>query len=356
MRILHVDTQVGWRGGEQQLFLLVENLIKMNISTAIACKKNDELYRRCKEKGIKTVPLSGNQLLDSLKIAYIGKKFDVIHAHAAKAHTVCAFGKLFNKKSLVYTRRVDYKPKDNPITFFKYRNTNMIVAISEFVAKTIKAYIGTDISVKVIYSAVDTKLKNRVDDKKVLSIKDSYKGNIIVGSVAALTDQKNIPNLIKAATYVIKQYPKTQFIVLGQGRLKANLENMIKIEGLDERFKLVGFKRDIENYIKAFDIFVLPSDFEGLGSSILSAMILNVPVVATDAGGVREAVINNKTGLLIPRNNPTLLANAILNIMENSQLREYLTRHAYEFIISKFSVEHMVDKYLQIYGTLLNNH
>ncbi len=356
MKILHVNTQKGFRGGEQQLLWLVEGLSEFGIESVVACKKEEKLYERCLKNNITVLPLSGNQIVDIFKIAKTSEDFDIMHAHAAKSHTICAFAKILNKKRLVYTRRVDYKPKNNIITHFKYKKTDKLVAISNSVANVLKHFLKTEDSIEVVYSATDTTLQNKINMDKILRIKSEFKGSPLIGTAAALSPHKNIPNLINAASIILRKYPKAKFIVAGEGKLQKKLSDKIDKKGLSDSFKLIGFKNDIENYIKAIDIFVLPSDFEGLGSTLLSAMVLRTPVVSTDVGGAKEVVIHNKTGILVPRKNSEALANGIIKLIEDKKLASSLTAEAYRFVTDSFSTKRMAERYFNIYKNLLNEY
>jgi len=351
MRVLHVDTQIGFRGGEQQLLWLAVGLKNRGIETAIACIE-DELYSRCLENGIETVKLSKNRFKNIFEIARIGRDFDIIHAHASHAHTICALSKIFNKKPLVYTRRVDYKPKNNPITKFKYKNTDKIVCVARYVCEVLRHTIGIE-DFEVIHSATNPKLEESVDLEKVKTIKDQFKNSIIIGTATALTEQKNIPNLIKAAEIVIKERKNIVFLVAGEGHLKVKLQELVKEKGIADRFRFIGFKKDIENYIKAFDLFVLPSDYEGLSGAVLNAMLLKVPVVSTDAGGLSEVVFDRETGLLVERNRPEDLAEAIETVLDDRGLREKIIENAYKLVKENFSVDKMVEKYVKLYEKLM---
>ena len=352
MKILHVDTEKGWRGGEQQLFYLVKGLKERGVEVAVACRVGDELERRCREEGITVYPLKGNQTGDILRVGALGKNYDIIHAHAAKAHTIAAFSKVFHKRPVVYTRRVDYPPKKNPLTELKYKLTDKVVAITEAVAKVLKEELSLK-EVPVIYSAVDKNLTQKVEINKVKNFRNEFKGKKIIGSVAALTEHKNIPNLIEAAKILLEKRNDLVFVVFGRGKLKSYLENLIKEKGLEGHFFLAGFKRDVYNYVKGFDVFVLPSDYEGLGSSLLIAMLLNVPVVATNVGGIPEVVKDGKTGLLVERGNPVKLADAILKLLDDQELRKGITTNAYKTVVDNFSVGRMVDAYLKVYGEVV---
>lgn len=354
MKILHINTEKGWRGGEQQLFYLAKGLIERGIDTAVACRKGEELERRCKEEGIPTVPLKGNQTTDILRLGIIGKKFDVIHAHSAKAHTLAAFSKPFHKKKVVYTRRVDFPPKGDPLTKYKYKLTDITICVSQKVERVIKEQL-TNLKTKVIHSVTSTEIERNVDNNVVNSFRNKYKGKTIIGTAAALTPQKNIPNFIEAAKIVTEKRKDVIFVVFGEGHLKGELENLVKKLGLQNNFFFEGFKRDINNYIKALDVFVLPSDNEGFSGSILNAMLLKVPVIATDAGGAKEIVENEKTGLLVPRRNPVKLAHAILRLLDDKELKSKIVSNAYQKVVDNFTVDRMVDAYIKVYGEVVGD-
>ena len=351
MRILHVDTERGWRGGEQQLFYLVKGLKERGFDQAVACRVGDELEKRCREIGVEVIPLKGNQTSDCLRLGAVGKRFDVIHAHSAKAHTVSALSKRFHRKPVVYTRRVDYSPKRNAVTRLKYRLTDRVVAISEAVKNVLERELPfLKGKVSVIPSAVDVdEIKRKVNPERVEEIKRELGGKPLIGTLAALTEQKDIPNFIEAAELVLRELPSAKFVVFGEGKLRKTLEEIVERKGLNGKFILYGFVRDVPNYTKALDLFVLPSRNEGLGSSLLIAMALKVPVIATEVGGTVEAVKHGDTGILVPPENPEALSEGILSLIKDESLKKKLTENAFQLVLKKFSVSTMVDSYVELY-------
>lgn len=321
---------------------------------AVACRKNDALEKRCREEGIKIVPLSGNQIEGVFKIGIVGKEFDLIHAHAAKAHTISALSKIFHKKPVIYTRRVDYLPKKNIATNLKYALTDKVVAVSHAVFDVVRSNLNLPSNrIDIVHSVVDPEIERKINSKKVKEIREKFYGKPIIGTAAALTEQKNIPNFIRAARILIDRYPEAKFIVAGGGELRGELQLLINRLNLKEKFKLIGFKRDIYNYIKAFDLFVLPSNNEGFSGSLLNAMMLKVPVVSTDAGGAKEVVANGETGILVSKGNPKALADGISRLLDDKELKRYVVLNAYENVIDNFSVTKMVDAYIEVYDEVI---
>jgi len=336
MKILHLDTQKGFRGGEQQLIYLALGLRELGVDSIIGCR--DDLYKKARMLGFETID-SGN----FYKLQSTARKCDILHAHASKAHTLGVVLKLLTKKPLVYTRRVDYKQKKT--SKIKYILTDKVVSVANAIKRVL--YENFHINSELIYSSVDFSLLGQVDPKKIETIKKQY-GYPIIGNIGALTKQKDHKTLIDAASLLNKRYT---FLILGSGELKEELENYAKQKGVNNVIFL-GFRQDIQNYLAAFDLFVISSQNEGICSSILQAFMFKVPTVATDAGGIGELIGNNQRGLIVPAKDAKRLAFAIDKLISDTEFSKKLVSQAYEFV-KDFDYKIMSKKYLGIYQGLL---
>jgi glycosyltransferase involved in cell wall biosynthesis len=146
--------------------------------------------------------------------------------------------------------------------------------------------------------------------------------------VAALADHKDYPNLLRAARLVLDRAPDTTFVAVGDGPLNAEIAAFARELGLGRRFLLMGFREDVGSFLKSFDVFVLASKTEGMGTSILDAQALGLPVVACRAGGIPEIVADRETGLLVPAGDPAALAAALLEAIGDPELRAALGARA----------------------------
>ncbi|AHF98069.1 hypothetical protein DESACE_06690 [Desulfurella acetivorans A63] len=284
----------------------------------------------------------GFETIDSSKLKQLlgaAKQCDILHAHASKAHTLGVFLKLLTKKPLVYTRRVDYKQKK--ISKLKYLLTDKVVCVSDFVKQILYANYRLDSD--VIYDAVDHSLIHKVNAQKVSEIKKHY-GPVIIGNIGALTAQKDHKTLIDAASQLDKSYT---FLILGEGNLKQELEVYAKQKGITN-IVFLGFRDDIQNYLAAFDLFVISSQNEGICSSILQAFLFKIPVVATNAGGVSELIGNNQRGLIAPIKDYKALAQNIETLIHNKQISKDLCDQAYQFS-NYFSLKNITNQYKLIY-------
>jgi glycosyltransferase involved in cell wall biosynthesis len=170
-----------------------------------------------------------------------------------------------------------------------------------------------------------------------------------VGNVAALVPHKGQRHLIDAAKVVVQQVPDARFIIAGEGELRPALERQIKDYHLEKHVLLAGFRPDVLSLHKAFDIFVMSSVTEGLGTSLLDAMAAGKPIVATRAGGIPEVVAEEETGLLVPPRDHEALADAIVRLLKDAELRRRMGEAARTRARTFFSAERMVQQTLLVY-------
>ena len=171
----------------------------------------------------------------------------------------------------------------------------------------------------------------------------------IVGNVAALVPHKGQRHLIDAAAIVVRQIPDARFVIAGEGELRHALERQIRDRHLEKHVILLGFRPDVLSLHKVFDVFVMSSVTEGLGTSLLDAMACGKPVVATEAGGIPEVVEDGLTGLLVPVRDPEAMAAAIVRLLHDAGLRRQMGEAAILSVRERFSVERMVLDTLRVY-------
>jgi glycosyltransferase involved in cell wall biosynthesis len=206
--------------------------------------------------------------------------------------------------------------------------------------------------IKVIYNGINL---NRLAVKPSLAsqIRDSMRlpeGGQVVGITASLTPAKDHTTFFRAAKIVSQVMPQTGFAVLGDGPLRADLENMVRDLGLEQRTVFFGRQREVGSYVSVYDVACLSSkDHEGCSNATLEAMALGKPVVITDVGGNRELVECGKTGFLVPPGNSEALADALLTCLQKPQEARQMGENARQKVMSQFTVEHMVAEYQSIY-------
>jgi glycosyltransferase involved in cell wall biosynthesis len=154
----------------------------------------------------------------------------------------------------------------------------------------------------------------------------------------------------------VRVVPDARFLIVGEGELRDVLERQIKDLGLDRHVFLTGFRADVIGLMKSFDVFVMSSVTEGLGSAILEAMACERPIVATRAGGIPEVVTDEDTGLLVPPQDDEALAEALIRLLQDRVLRERLGSAGRARVCRDFSVDALVRGTAEVYERRLRLH
>jgi glycosyltransferase involved in cell wall biosynthesis len=175
------------------------------------------------------------------------------------------------------------------------------------------------------------------------------RGTPVVGNVAALVPHKGQRHLVAAAARVVRSVPDTRFLIIGEGELRDPLARQIKSLGLERHVHLTGFRSDVIGLQKSFDVFAMSSVTEGLGSAMLDAMACAVPIVATRAGGIPEAITDGASGLLVGTQDEGALAAAIVRLLKDPELRRRLGAAGRQRVADEFSIEKMVQGTLRVY-------
>lgn len=214
--------------------------------------------------------------------------------------------------------------------------------------------------IKVIYNGIDIQ-RLHPDPEKVSQIRAAMnvpKDGAVVGVSASLTPVKDHTSFLEAASLVARELPHTRFALLGDGSLRPDLERLAGELGIDSEVFFLGNQTEVSSYIDAFDVACLSSsEMEGCSNSILEAMALGKPVIATDTGGNRELVQDGMNGIIVPTKSPAQLAEAILTCLRQPELTSDMGQHGKAMISNKFSIPLMVQQYERLYeDTLRRKH
>ena len=171
----------------------------------------------------------------------------------------------------------------------------------------------------------------------------------VIGNIGALVPHKGQRYFVDAAAIVVREVPDARFVILGEGELREALEHQVKHLHLERHVFLPGFRADVLALLKGVDVFVMSSETEGLGTSILDAMACGKPVVGTAAGGIPEVVEHNVTGFVVPVNDPKAMAGAIVALLRDSDQRARMGAAGLARVRERFTVERMVAETLAVY-------
>ncbi|MCS6297705.1 MAG: glycosyltransferase family 4 protein [Nitrospira sp.] len=176
---------------------------------------------------------------------------------------------------------------------------------------------------------------------------------LLVGTVSCLKPQKSPEDFIRVAALVCQRMPAAKCVLVGDGALRPQIEAMIQAQGLQDRVTLLGWRRDVASLLKAFDVFVLTSQWEGLPCAILEARASRIPIVATRVGGSAEAIIEGIQGTLCPAGDVRAIAGRVCQILGDERLRADLRNGAQE-LPEEFTIQETVKQYQSLYTYLLH--
>jgi glycosyltransferase involved in cell wall biosynthesis len=354
---IHIDTARTWRGGQNQVLVTVMGLRALGHRATLVAHPSGELRQRVNE-GLDLIPLAPTNEMDltaAWRLARLIKRLRpaIVHAHdphgVAMAALALSMSTALAKPPLIAARRVDFHLKSNSLSRWKYRQVDCFICVSE----AIRSMLITDgvpaARAVVVNEGIDLE---RVDAAPLGKLHEELwlpRHAPIVGNVAALVPHKGQRYLIDAAAIVVRQIPDVRFVIAGEGELRSALERQIRDRHLEKHVFLLGFRPDVLSLHKVFDVFVMSSVTEGLGTSLLDAMACAKPVVATKAGGIPEVVEDGLTGLLVPTRDPEAMAAAIIRLLNDPGLRRQMGEAAILSVRERFSVERMVLDTLRVY-------
>jgi glycosyltransferase involved in cell wall biosynthesis len=354
---LHIDTARTWRGGQNQVLVTVLGLRTQGHRTMLVAHPNGELRARASE-GLELLPLAPVNEMDlsaawRLSRALKQLKPDIVHAHDPHAVAMAALALSMStepvKPPLVASRRVDFPMRGNSLSRWKYRQVDCFICASDAIRALLLADGVSAERAITVHEGIDL---GRVASAIPANLHEELwlpHGAPIVGNVAALVPHKGQKHLIEAAALVVRQVPDARFVIAGEGELRPSLEHQIKHLGLEKHVHLAGFRPDVLSVHKAFEIFVMSSVTEGLGTSILDAMACGRPVVGTTAGGIPEVVRDGETGILVPPRDHEAMAAAIVRLLKDQPLRQRMGAAGLALANARFSADRMVQDTLQVY-------
>ncbi len=345
MKILQVNTEKTWRGGERQTLYVCQGLIKAGCDIALLCLEGYPLAKKAKAAGITTHEVKSHRASFSF-LSINGKEYDIIHAQSAKGQTNAIASKMFHQKPVVYTRRVDFNIKGG-LSKWKYQQTDKLVAISTAIKNIMQKQGLSNIS--VIPSVVQQKkldVERAKNTLKTLNPNDKK----VIATIAAMVPHKDPLTMVAAIAELKALRDDFIFLHFGDGELEPQMKKTITQKGLQDIYHLMGYLENVEDFYSVFEVFTMSSQEEGLGSSVLDAFLYKVPVASTDAGGLKETVEDR--GLLSPIHDPKALAENIHKLLNQPELAQELTTKAHKDVLGNYSLEKTTQEYLKIYQEL----
>lgn len=290
------------------------------------------------------------------------RNVDVLHVHLPYSGIMGRIASRMSPvKAVVYTEHNLWQRYHKATSLFNkmtYRWNDAVIAVSREVERSIRDNYSVNgkPALDVIHNGVDIEqLQSVVDTGRDIRPEFGIPADhALVAHVANFTPKKRHCDLLHAIKLVKDQNPKVTFILVGQGPLQDQMKEQATELGINDNVVFAGFRLDAADIMAAADMFVLPSQFEGMPVSMLEAMALGTPVIAARVGGIPEVLEDNRDGILIDPKNPKQLADNVLKLITDKTLKKTLADNALEKVRQHFSIEDMVHSTESVYDQMLN--
>ncbi|MDQ1404434.1 MAG: hypothetical protein QOG55_63 [Acidobacteriaceae bacterium] len=363
MNILLVDLEKEWRGGQNQAFLLLKGLNARGDCAELMTVKGSALGRRAARRRMKVhfVTPRAARISAALKIRALttSGSFDVVHANEAHAVTAAWLAGAHRRAAFVISRRVGYPLAKTVLARARYKAAARIVAISQWVAEQLMDSGAPKENISVVYEGVEIPANPRAQSPHLARMRWGVAGvaddarvareSPLLGSVGVLSPDKGHELLIRALAQLRKEYGGCRLLLAGDGPSRPMLETLARELGVHQAVIFAGFVTDIESVYPALDVFLFPSSFEGLGTSLLAAMSYEVPSIAFRCCAFGEIIENEKSGLLVEQGNVEGIVKAVTRLLQNREFARGMGAAGRERIAKIFSCDHMVEEMKKVY-------
>jgi glycosyltransferase involved in cell wall biosynthesis len=364
-KVLHIDSESTWRGGENQIRLLLQAVQNENWQWHLAAPPGSEALARMSHLAqALAVPMRGARILTAAFVVarYVRRHgIQLIDCQSGRAHNLGLFvKKLCPEVKLVIHRRVDYPPAPGYWHRRKYLHPSIdrFICISSAIQKILADFGVAHERLSTVRSAVDPGPFAQIDrqeSRRVLSHEWGISPeSIIIGNLAYITEQKDHATLIRALGILHARGLPFFAYIAGDGALRPAAEALAAELRLGpDRLRFLGVRKDVAQLLGATDIFALSSQDEGLGTSLLDAVHSGCTLAATAVGGIPEIILHERTGLLAPAKDHETFAKNLERLLQDPSLREQLREGARNHVTREFSLESMVSGNLRVYEQLI---
>jgi glycosyltransferase involved in cell wall biosynthesis len=361
IRVVELLATGGNGGAQEHLWSLVTGLDPARFDVCVVSLSGGSTVRRFQRAGVPTMVIDDPD--DAIAVgaltahlAQIG--VDVVHNHMYRAEVVgtkaaLALGVAGYPRpyvvSTVHSSRVR-STEDRELLRDLTASMDRLIAVSRAIVQKIADEGREGAPVSLIYNGVD--LERYDHQEPCCTLREEYgmePGAQIVGVVARLEPEKGHPTLLEAWPLVLRSCPDAYLLIVGEGSRCDELRGLTEDLHVAHRVVFTGRREDVPAVTAALDVAVLPSYREAQGLSVLEAMALSRPVVASNVGGIPEMIEDGVTGLLVPPHDPPALAAAITSLLRDHQLADMLGRAGHDLVHQRFCLEQMIASIEEIY-------
>jgi glycosyltransferase involved in cell wall biosynthesis len=358
LTILHVETGRHLYGGALQVYYLLRGLKERGCRNILVCPQASAIAEAARDTAeVVALPMAGDLdlgFIARLRRAIRETRPDLVHLHSRRgADVLGGIAARLEKVPVILTRRVD-NPEPRFVARLKYRLYQRVLTISEGIRQVLIAEGVPPGKVECVHSAVDSARFHPDGDRNWFNTTFGVEpGDRVIGMVAQFIERKGHRYLLAAIPPLWREYPRLRVLLFGKGPLEGEVAARVRELGLEKCVRFGGFRDDLERVLPCLEILVHPAEMEGLGVSLLQAAACAVPIVASAAGGIPEAVRHGENGLLVPPADPAALTNALAELLRDPDKAHHFGNGGRRLVEREFSIVAMVEGNLRAYRALL---
>lgn len=385
LRVMQVISNLGVGGAQEVVRTLVENLAEAGCTPLVCAFKDGPLRKEIEELGIAVeilperrysilaLPLFLRELYQirrAMQGLVIKNRIDVVQTHLLRSLDFLVLTLKYKTPLKVYWtfHNSNFALREDHLSRHKWllgpkrlayrwlyrlsaRWINGFIAVSDEVRSSILAEIGpVQDKITVICNGVDVRRYRQPVDKTSLRRRLGLAENAqYMVMVATFKEQKGHRYLVEAASLLVSQFPGLQYLLIGDGDLKAEIIAQASAAGLGGRMHFLGLRSEIPDLLAASDYFILPSLWEGLPMALIEAMASGLPVIATEVSGTRQVMAPGETGLLVPPGDSRRLSQAMAQLLSDPARARAMGAAAKRRVAAHFSAQHQAQEHLSLF-------
>ncbi len=357
MRVLNVDLEREWRGGQSQALLTLSGLRERGHEAELLAARDSPLANRASEAGITVhqVPRLGLRAwaARAMRGLLASGRFELVHLNEPHALTAAWLARAHRRLPLLLSRRIGFPLQKNAVSQARYRAVERLVANSKEVAQSlIDSGIAAE-RISIVNEGVEIfplrTTEQRSSARKSWGVRES---EFLFGCVSVFVPEKGQRHLIEALPLVRTLHPEVRLLLAGDGGCRAELEALATHLGQTEAVLFPGFVKEVAQVYAALDAFVFASEFEGLGTALQAAMAAGLACISTKRGALGEVVENERTALVVEPHGKEFAA-AMLRLVTDEGLRRKLSEAGRREVGQRFSAGRMVENTIRVYEDVL---
>jgi glycosyltransferase involved in cell wall biosynthesis len=372
INVLFVIMQMGMGGSERLVHNLAMKIDRYLFNPSVAWFYGDRILKEFRDLEIPLYHIPKKRSIDISTMHMLGNiikqnDISIVNAHHFMSMVYSFYGsKVINSKKLVYTEHSEWEiekisQKWQIIGKYLMSRVDGVVGVTEAVSKQLqKTFQTARARTFTIQNGVDFKAfrdgNGSTSLRMTLGLADHEK---VIGIVANFRSIKNHIFLLRAFAELVKEHNDVRLLLVGQGfpndpeNSEQGIRDFVKGKALSGKVLLLGYRSDIPDLLNIMDIFCLTSHKEGLPISLIEAMAAGLPVVGTDVEGIRDVIMPNKNGFLVPIGDVMGLKNALHTLIQNESLRQKFGQKSGSLARDTYSLERCVKQYQDLFSSLM---